>query len=399
VIPLIDDNTDPQNQLFRAGVDLVTGMYFNSPDDGWVVTAQGDNSSGPTGGAIFKATSTAVTSVIFGGLHDQFPENPAPGTTVCFSSAGGGLDFNNLVKTSDGFFATSDVGCAAVQSHDGGKTFKIEQNAVVSGDPAGNSMSSLQETPAGTIMAVDDFWLTTPGRAGPTANWTTVWSPESIPTEPDPLLASDCQEGFSLPEFKLHTRTYISPTGDLMAYAAYSQDNGPEVCVSKGSATDGGFDGFKHFKPHVLPDIVDDDHVGPSGIAFANDKVGIAFYANYVTPSAYVWYTTNGGDTWKSATLPASIKTKPVEFRSAFFAPDGQHVWIVGLNQSGFGEALMIKSADGGATWDANQGDLAGKAATVGGIGRIVSGFALDANHIWVGGDSGLFMSNSAGGI
>src|SRR5262249_9665496 len=58
VVPLIDDTLDPANTIQRTGDDFVSGIYFASLDDGWVVTREGRQ--GSDGGAVFKANHNTV---------------------------------------------------------------------------------------------------------------------------------------------------------------------------------------------------------------------------------------------------------------------------------------------------------------------------------------------------
>jgi Photosynthesis system II assembly factor YCF48 len=389
VIPLLDDHSDPSNVLNRAGVDDVSGIYFNSLDDGWVTTRQGTNSDTATGGAIFKAKSTSLTSILFSGNRDG----------NCFVSAGGGIDFQGLEPSPTGFVALA-YACDVIQSHDGGKTFALEKNQM-SDQLSINAVLAMRPVPqGGTVMAMDNYVATTAGNPGPTADWTTVWAPPpATPTTPATFPDADCQVTPTAGVPPERTAMYVSPQADFMAYVAHSDDLGPIICISKGSVATGGLDSPKNFLPSALPNIPDDiAFAAPDGVVFTSDTVGITFYANNIYPGeAYVDRTIDGGTTWKAATLPAVAK-KAIEFQSAFFAPDGMSGWIVGYNYDS-SAPLLLHTADGGVTWDSNSGDLSTKALAGGGLGKLHTGFALDATHLWVGGDSGILLANSAGGM
>jgi hypothetical protein len=373
-IPLLDDMTDTNNTVTRSDNDLVSGIYFNSIDDGWVTT-RGSQGSFGDGGAIYKAKSKSLTSLLFSGHRDGLCQL-------------GGIDFQGIDKSPDGFVALA-YACDVIASHDGGKTFTIARNEA--GTDLGIEQTlAMRSTSTGTIMFADTGYIdTAPTAPGPTADWTTVWAPEAVPTTPNPVPAADCQVKETNAQPPERTVAYVSPTGDLMAYVAATSDQVPIVCVSK--------DGGKNFLPGTLPNLpADSMDFAPNGVVFASSTVGITFWGNGTYPgAAYIYRTTDGGTTWKAATLPAA-KSKPVDFYSAFFAPDGMNGWITGFEETS-STALLWKTTDGGATWVASGGDLAAKTANAG-VPKIYTGFALDANHIWVGGDYGILMANDAGG-
>src|SRR5687768_10733095 len=66
IVPLIDDETNPDAIVYHAGNSLVTGVHFASLDQG-VLVVTGDNQTFSDGGAVFGATQKEVTDVRFGG--------------------------------------------------------------------------------------------------------------------------------------------------------------------------------------------------------------------------------------------------------------------------------------------------------------------------------------------
>jgi hypothetical protein len=74
-----------------------------------------------------------------------------------------------------------------------------------------------------------------------------------------------------------------------------------------------------------------------------------------------------------------------------FFAADGLHGWLAGFDY-GPGKAFAIATADGGATWTAVDG-IAAAVDQAGGT-KLYAGFALDAKHVWFGGDAGVLIHN-----
>src|SRR5262249_21301861 len=98
--------------------------------------------------------------------------------------------------------------------------------------------------------------------------------------------------------------------------------------------------------------------------------------------SAYVYYSTDAArgkaSTWTRATLPDSLQTGDVLPRTLFFAPDGTHGWLAGSRPGG---SLLLRTTDGGHTWTDVSASLAAVTSE-----RLHSGFALDAEHVWLGG-------------
>lgn len=206
---------------------------------------------------------------------------------------------------------------------------------------------------------------------------------------PDPVPADECQVGPRGGVPVQRTRVYVSPDGNFIAYVA-SPDFDPQVCVSS--------DGGKTFYPKLLPGVAADAQGStPSGVTFANATTGIAFWASSIYPGlGYVYCTTDAGQTWAKVDLPSDVAQTSIELASAFFAPDGAHGWIVGYDYDS-STALLLRSDDGGATWKRSSGDLASKVAQAGG-GKLFTGFALDADHIWVGGEYGVLAASDSGG-
>ncbi|APR87023.1 hypothetical protein A7982_12372 [Minicystis rosea] len=375
--PLIDDATDPNDVVFRTGNDLVTGIYFASADDGWITTTGADQTFS-NGGAIFKAKQKEVTKVLFGGNRDG----------LCLL---GTINFRGVEKSADGLIARA-YACDVIASHDGGKTFGIERSTA--GDHFGiEDVMAVRSRPDGSTLLVADsrYVAVTSGAPGPNAVWNDIWAPAASPPIPDPVPADQCQDGPDSQNVPTQpTAAYVSPDGNFIAYVA-SPNFDPQICVS----TDGGHSFF----PKVLPDMPEDAQpFKPAGVTFANATTGITWWANNIYPGlAYIYRTVDAGKTWKRVDVPSDVANQAIELSSAFFAPDGVHGWIVGYNYDA-STALMLRTEDGGATWKSSSGDLAQKVSAAGG-GKLRTGFALDASHIWVGGERGVVLANAAGGI
>jgi hypothetical protein len=372
-VPLLDDATDPNKMVYRAGNDLVTGIHFASLDDGWVTT-QGSEQTFGNGGAVFKAKQKQVSKVLFGGNRNG----------LCLL---GTIDFHGIEKTTDGFVALA-YACDVIASHDGGATFGIE--SAEAGEQLGiEDVLVMRRRANDTLIVADTGYVSiTPGAPGPASVWTDTWAPEANPPVPNPVPADQCQSGPSSPTPSQHTAAYVSPDGSLIAYGA-SPSFDAQICVS----TDGG----KTFFPKVLPVAEDAKDFIPTGVTFASAKVGIAWWATSIYPGLqYIYRTVDAGQTWTAVDLPSDVATKSIELASAFFAPDGTHGWMVGYNHDS-SSALLLRTKDGGATWQSVASDLAKKVSATGG-GKLFTGFALDASHIWVGGNHGVLMANDAGG-
>jgi hypothetical protein len=375
-MPLLDDNTDPNEILYHAGNDRVTGIHYASLDEGLVVT-EGAFDTSNDGGAVFGATHRAVTSIRFSGV-DGGP------------SLLGTVDFTGVAPTSNGYIAmayASDV----IQSKDGGETFAIEKNGPA--DAFGiEAVLAFRQHAGGFTMVRDTGVVTTTASAAPgaTAVYEDIWAPAAVPTIPDPVPADQCQVGPVSPQVPISTASVdVSTDGQLIAYTAVDDDRGAHVCISR--------DGGASFFPHVLDVPADAVDFAPTGVLFTSDDVGIAWWGISLYEGAqYIRRTTDGGDTWSDVAMPAAIASHGVELRAGFFAPDGQHGWLAGYDYD-TSSALLLKTTDGGASWAVSGGDLAAKVSAAGG-GKLWSGFALDADHIWVGGEHGVLMASDTGG-
>jgi hypothetical protein len=71
-------------------------------------------------------------------------------------------------------------------------------------------------------------------------------------------------------------------------------------------------------------------------------------------------------------------------------------VWLVGFSfQSSNTFPLVLKSSDAGSTWK----DITAALASLPDSGaKLHTGFALDANNIWVGGERGTLFYSPSGG-
>jgi hypothetical protein len=353
-MPLLDEGS-----VTRADNDLVTGIYFSSPDDGYVVT-QGDEGSFGDGGAVFKTSGSEVKSIAFSG-KDGGP------------SLLGSIDFVGVDPTPNGIVAFA-YSADTIESTDHGATFTIEKDGNLAGiEP----LLAFRETGNGTTIVRETGVVSTTSSApGPSASFTDVWAPNGDPPTPNPVPSDMCQggpRGTGAPVTR--SSVYVSSDRQTIAYTS-APDFDPQICISH--------DGGSSFYPTLLtvPDGAED--YPPTGIAFANATTAITWWASQSeTGKAYIQRSTDGGMTWTSVALPSDIASHTLELPGGFFAPDGMHGWIVGYDHDS-SHALVLTTSDGGASWAPESVDSEHK---------LYSGFALDATHVWIGGERGTLLA------
>jgi hypothetical protein len=353
-MPLLDEGS-----VTRADNDLVTGIYFSSPDDGYVVT-QGDMGSFGNGGAVFKTSGSEVTSIAFSG-KDGGP------------SLLGTIDFVGVDPTPSGIVAfaySADI----IESTDHGATFTIAKDGNLAGiEPA----LALRESASGTTIVRDTGVVSTaPTAPGPSATFTDVWAPNGDPPTPNPVPSDMCQGGpLGTGAPVTRSSVYVSSDRQTIAYTSAPSFD-PQICISH--------DGGASFYPVLLTVPDGSEDYPPTGIAFANATTAITWQASQSTGgNAYIQRSTDGGMTWTSIALPAEIASHSIELPGGFFAPDGMHGWLVGYDHDSSG-ALLLTTSDGGATWATESVESEHK---------LYSGFALDATHVWIGGEAGTLLA------
>jgi hypothetical protein len=348
-VPLVNDGSTQ-----RVDNDLVSGILFTAPDKGFVVT-QGADESFSDGGAVFDVSGSTV-SLAFSGK--------AGGPSLV-----GTIDFTGLEQTPSGFVAMAYS--ADVVRGDASGHFSIEKDGSLAGiEP----VLGFRETSTGTTIVRDSGVVSIASQAaGPNASWQDVWAPNASEPIPAEIPADECQGGpLGAGAPVMRSSAYIG--NGLIAYTS-DPDFQPQICIStnNGSA----------FYPSMLTVADDASENAPSGVVFASATTGITYWGSS-TAKPYIQRTTDAGKTWKVVAVPSSVATHGLDLNAAFFAPDGQHGWIVGFDHQ-TNTALGLASIDGGATW-----------STVDGLGdaKLYSGFALDATHVWIGGAKGTLLHN-----
>jgi hypothetical protein len=375
--------------LYNAGTNQVSGIYFTDLSHG-IVTLQGVdpasfNPAPP--GAILTMVGPLQTAAK--PLVDGKGGAPAP-----FS--GNDLDFDGIVKCPYGLVVPTDIK-AFVGSTDNGKTFSVTDSGVQPvGGPAEASWFFGDSKQGWT--AVDGLgYIYTTSTNPLTIN--TTWTSGSMavgggtnstydviaPRQPQLFQSSDGQ-------------TMIAPNYNAALFTT-PVSAGLSVSTNQG----------KTWAPFVFGTQPTNDTYpsAPNVIAFGSDTMGIAAFADDVSPpghTPYVYYTKTGGKTkadWALGKLPSSAIPPQGpglgdHFTYAFWAADGTpNVWLLGYapGDGGLTNApLLYWSADGGATWT----DLSPGLATYDQVTDVNGhkewlvgwwvGFALDAKHVWLGG-------------
>jgi hypothetical protein len=375
-ITLADETVD--GDMIVHGGDTVAAIWFHDTTHGAVATIAAED---VVAGSIQRMTGpTTIAGVAYTGHHTGFLMQDQ--------------SFNSLYATSGGLIAGGDFGDQFISSADNGVTWtNIERGNAASGNIPPIWVS---KDASGTWHYADNVggvWRTT-DTPGPAAAWTRTWQPEANPPDPDPVPPEDCQDAFHAGYFAFDPQQvfYVSPDGMTMMYGAGLGDYPSGVCLS----TDGGLS----FKPVAFPSPPSASNLQvPYVLIFSDPAHGIAAYANDLNDgAAWIYTTSDGGATWAPSMVPASVNAPGAEtyVSGGFFAPDGQHVWLVGSTLAGSGaQAVLLKSSDGGHTWKDISDPLRALAASE---VKMHTGFALDAKNIWLGGDGGAFFYHPNGG-
>lgn len=339
-VPLTDDG-----ELHRSQTDRVTAMLFSTPYSGYIATAS------PNGGAVFRVNQVygdgPFVSLAFGAAEDR----PA-------------MDYTRLVQTPSGVVATAYA--ADIVRADADGNFALIKNGNLEG---GERVIGYRELDSGTTMLRDTGIVSTAAQAsGPSAEFTDVWAPSD--RIPEHIPAEQCHVGPS-------GATYIG--NDWISYTAVEAWH-PEICIS----TDGGH----AFYASVLD--VPSNTVGsaPAGVVFGSQGVGLT-WLGAENGHSYIQRTVDGGTTWSDVVLPPLlhryITGRSISLNAGFFAPDGQSVWIVGHDHDA-NRALVLHSSDAGIHW-----------SRIAGLGRaeLFAGFAVDAEHVWLGGANGTVLASN----
>jgi hypothetical protein len=301
-------------------------------------------------------------------------------TPLFFVPDGGAWNIDGLVQSSYGLVALTPLD-TLVASVDNGSTFSATPTDLPSTAGGGNLTWLGEEGTHLWTAVTDDGNVCTTHMSPPWSGnpWgTCVALPDWLSSQVPP------------PQ-----QFYRSPAGGLMVSLESSQTP-PQVEVS----FDGGFTSVTLGNPN-LPDG-GTYYYSPNVLGFYDGLNGIVASGNGSSSSIpFAYVTSDGARTWTDVQLPPSSSSAEPTLTSVFYAPGGLDVWILGWG-SGANPLVLYMSSNGGrpnADGSTSFVDLSGNAASNAPSGiNFVSGFALDATHIWLGGSSGmLFFSNTGG--
>jgi len=380
VVALPDDTKTVAGDTLSHAADIVSAIYFDSATHGLIGTMDTvDPHADANGGGIFASDGTKLTKQTWAG-YDR-------------SSAGAGytnIGYRDFRVSGGVIVATTEMG-AFTYSSDNGETWTQVKPSAAGIDETtwasqiGNGPSWWVANDTGIVYKSDKL-------PSADATYTRVWAPESTPTVPDPVPADGCQEGPvpGYPTTLPYRWVYASPDGSRLLFP---RRKAPGLCIT----TDSG----ATFNKVALPDApAVDSERAPGGVYFTDALHGWVFFANdAIDGSAYVYRTLDGGLTWVAGTVPAALleTSAKVSLRAVFFAPDNKAGYIVGYHGNET-EPLLLKSTDGGATWS----DISSSLNGIPGVSppvKLYSVFALDAKNVWVGGDYGLLLHSTSGGV
>jgi hypothetical protein len=230
--------------------------------------------------------------------------------------------------------------------------------------------------------------LDAPGKG---ALWTPAWSPvdPSYPKNFFELYQKDKSLCIVEPGAgaapKLTQPAYVAPnlsvilhTSGFYTQRARDRSSGEAgVCIS----TDGG----KRFHLIAFKDVRSDN--GPAGVTCISSERCFAYSG--IRDTKFIYATSNASkgkdSSWAATKLPTLRENSVIN--NIFFAPDGKHGWAVGSVASS--SPLVFSSDDAGESWK----DVSASARAVAPNARLHSGFAVDATHVWLGGEKDTLLT------
>ena len=144
-------------------------------------------------------------------------------------------------------------------------------------------------------------------------------------------------------------------------------------------------DGGRTWEHHTVPaEVSDAEFCG----VYAVDG-NTAWVGGTLGNESVILHTTDGGQTWTGQGQDLALKSQ----LCGVYATDGDHAWAVGNAEGDNDYATIVRTADGGATWERRPCPPDEK-----GIGAgLISIHGVDANTIWAVGNAQALLSEDGG--
>jgi hypothetical protein len=357
---------------FNGKKERVSGIYCVTNKNCVVST------SGFDGGSVYSSNGQKIVAKLIDGADTQI------GQKVGLL---GTLDFLGFAKAGDRIMVLANVAESFISGKADNSDWTVQK---IGENPGGiNQQMGFGNKDDRWVLFVQGFVTEGFDAPGPGALWSSIWSPEGTPNNFDQLWSDSkktlCSSAAGKPtaEKKLQM-AYVAPDLSILAYTTSGGSQfKPEpvgICLSN--------DGGKRFYRANL-NLSDGDQA--AGVTCISDNTCFTFSDRLFNGDTdYIYYTNDaqklGASTWMLAKLPTIRERTTIN--SIFFAPDRKNGWAVGgvANSS----PLLLSTTDGGATWkDSSSSVRAVASDTV-----LHSGFALDANNVWLGGKDVLITSS-----
>jgi hypothetical protein len=384
----------PYNPCFIDGLingyrTIVTGIWFDKPDHGVVTVRWNDqddrkcspipnghvttNKPPPGSGAIMAATGPTT-----------FTFKPIVDGATAVADVTDHLQFWRLIKTPHGLAAAGDA-AFAFWSDNNGKSF--QHSRIGSAEPTKSHDLWLFEDAKHRWTTFDaDYYLRWTDSKKPTkdAKWEENYLMQKYGARSQLITAGPF---YQTPDGEtiIMPSDALTPSGKVGVWVSHDRGKTFTRVEFKGKGTESG-----------MP--------GAGAMAFCGEKHGVAANGWLGIPNPSVFYTSDLGKTWSEGKLPDSAADHNAIFETAFFAPDCKHVWIAGYFQKGYKQdgkhglfrPTFYASSDGGKTFtdmSKHLDDHLEASHT-----KWLTGFALDADHLWLGGQNGLIIYTANAG-
>ncbi|MBS2032402.1 MAG: hypothetical protein JST54_31190 [Deltaproteobacteria bacterium] len=381
----------------------IRGVYCSAADKCVIATVPGVSSD--PGGRVFALSPSGIGATLLDGTYHS-----AGGDLPALAYQLGDIAFIGFESTHAGLIVHADNdNLYLVNSGDITSEAAWQSSSAAPNGTLDNTQLAAEEGDANNhFLMGGNFGYLFSSTQAPSAStsWTKVWAPNAVPPVPadfdtqyasDPTLCNSDLTAGGIPEpghmlyIAGDLSVVVGPSGGLNQNYTDMQSAAPRpgVCIS----TDQG----QHFYYSAFTNLPFDpsgsSSPGPSGITCTDKDHCYAFSGSQggMNGSAYIYSSSNASanktSTWTGATLPASLTaTDSADIHDVFFAPDGTHGWAVGnINHA----ALLLRTTDSGHTWT----DVSSSVVGLNGSADLYSGFALDADHIWVGGRYGFLAA------